>query len=294
MQLTDEQLIEEIRQRFELNQNALNDMRALTRKLEQMNEKLQESEALKSQFLSNIRNEINNPLSAIMGLAAQFFGKKCDPEACKRSARMIYAEAFNLDFQLQNVFMAAELEAGEAELSYALVDLPALVGSCVDKLTYRSTEKELDVEVRVADGLQFTSDAQKLELIVTNLLANAVEFNRVGGKITVEAALAATGALQVQVNDNGPGIAPADQEAIFDRFRQLESGTTKGHRGHGLGLSICWSLAELLGGTLDVDSQPGQGSRFALILPCPDVEVKTRAKDGNFFLFDTADDVEQF
>jgi len=294
LKLTDEQLIEEIRQRFEFKHNALNDMRALTKKLEQMNEKLQESEALKSQFLSNIRNEINNPLSAIMGLSAQFFGKKCDPEVCKTSARMIYAEAFNLDFQLQNVFMAAELEAGEAEPSYALVDIPALVGSCVDKLAYRSAEKELAIAVQVPAGLQFASDAQKFELIVINLLANAVEFTRPQGQIDVAVALGEDGALQVQIRDNGPGIAPADQEAIFDRFRQLESGTTKGHRGHGLGLSICWSLAELLGGTLDVDSQPGQGSRFALILPRPDVEVKTRAKDGNFFLFDTADDVEQF
>ena len=72
---TDEELIEEIRRRFEFNRKALDDMRAMTRKLEQVNEKLQESEALKSQFLSNIRNEINNPLSAIMGLAAQFFDR---------------------------------------------------------------------------------------------------------------------------------------------------------------------------------------------------------------------------
>ena len=97
---TDEELIEEIRRRFEFNRKALDDMRAMTRKLEQVNEKLQESEALKSQFLSNIRNEINNPLSAIMGLAAQLIDQSCDPDVCRDTIRMIYAEAFNLDAPL--------------------------------------------------------------------------------------------------------------------------------------------------------------------------------------------------
>ena len=138
---TDEELIEEIRRRFEFNQNALNDMRAMTRKLEQVNGKLQESEALKSQFLSNIRNEINNPLSAIMGLAAQFFDRSCDPEVCRKTIRMIYAEAFNLDYQLQNVFMAAELEAGDAEPAFAMVDISSVLNSCLDKLGYRISDK---------------------------------------------------------------------------------------------------------------------------------------------------------
>jgi len=70
----------------------------MPRKLEQINEKLQESEALKSQFLSNIRNEINTRLSAIMGLAAQFLDRSCDPEVCRNTLPMIYAEAFNLDY----------------------------------------------------------------------------------------------------------------------------------------------------------------------------------------------------
>ena len=106
---SDEELIEEIRQRFEFNQNALADLQALTQKLEQMNERLKESEALKSQFLSNIRNEINNPLTSIMGLSRQLITK---PDAVENTALvgpMIYMEAFNLDFQLQNIFIAAEL-----------------------------------------------------------------------------------------------------------------------------------------------------------------------------------------
>ncbi len=291
---SDEELIEEIRQRFESNHNALNDMRAMTRKLESMNEKLKDSEALKSQFLSNIRNEINNPLSAIMGLSGQFFDQDCDPVVCRKTIRMIYAEAFNLDFQLQNVFMAAELEAGEAEISYAMVEIDSILTGCIDKLAYRISEKEIEITQSVPEDLIFPSDAQKFEAVLINLLANAVEFNHNGGRINVDIEETRSG-LTVTVIDNGPGINPVDQDVIFDRFKQLDVGTTKGHRGHGLGLSICWSLAELLGGTLDLDSQPGNGCRFVLSLPRPDVEVAVHAKDGNFFLFDESDDeVETF
>ncbi len=291
---SDEELIEEIRQRFESNHNALNDMRAMTYKLESMNEKLQNSEALKSQFLSNIRNEINNPLSAIMGLSGQCLDQGCDPEVCRKNLRMIYAEAFNLDYQLQNVFMAAELEAGEAEISYAMVEIDSILAGCIDKLAYRIAEKEIEISQSIPDDLIFPSDAQKFETILINLLANAVEFNHNGGTIHVDIEENRSG-LIVTVIDNGPGINPVDQEIIFDRFRQLDAGATKGHRGHGLGLSICWSLAELLSGTLDLDSQPGRGSRFVLSLSRPDVDVAVHAKDGNFFLFDETDeDVETF
>lgn len=292
--LTDEELIDEIRRRFEFNQNALNDMRAMTRKLELMNEKLQDSEALKSQFLSNIRNEINNPLSVIMGLSAEFFTGGCDPEVCQRSIRMIHAEAFNLDCQLQNVFMAAELEAGEAEPAYAMVEIGNVLNGCIDKLACRIADKQIKVEKELPDDLIFPTDAKKLENILINLMANAVEFNQNGGTISILIDEDRSG-LSVTVKDDGPGIARADQEVIFDRFKQLEAGTTKAHRGHGLGLSICWSLAELLNGTLDLDSQPGQGSRFVLLLPRPDVDVVVHASESNFFLFDETDDeVETF
>jgi signal transduction histidine kinase len=269
-------------------------MRAMTRKLEQVNEKLQESEALKSQFLSNIRNEINNPLSAIMGLAAQFFDRSCDPEICRKTIRMIYAEAFNLDYQLQNVFMAAELEAGDTEPAFAMVEIGSVLNSCLDKLGYRISDKELSVSKQTPEDLIFPTDAQKIEIILLNLLGNAVEFTDPGGLITLEVEENKQG-LIVSVTDNGPGVSAADQEVIFDRFRQLEAGATKGHRGHGLGLSICWALAELLGGTLGLDSQPGYGSRFVLTLPRPDVETVVHAAEGNFFIFDdTEGEIETF
>lgn len=291
--LSDQELIEEIRQRFEFNHNALEDMRAMTRKLEVINEKLKDSESLKSQFLSNIRNEINNPLSAIMGLASQFLSRTCDPELSRSNARMIYSEAFNLDFQLQNVFMAAELEAGEAEPAYAMLEVAAVVDGCLEKLAYRAEEKKVSIRCALPDNLTFATDPKMFEIILINLLANGVEFNHQGGEVRIEIE-ERPDSLYVAVSDNGPGIAPTDREVIFDRFRQLESGSTKGHRGHGLGLSICWSLAELLQGTLDFDSRPPHGCRFVLSLPRPTANVLNYAKDANFFLFEPDEETQQF
>jgi signal transduction histidine kinase len=205
---------------------------------------------------------------------------------------MIYAEAFNLDYQLQNVFMAAELEAGETEPAIAMVEVGSVLESCLDKLSYRIKDKDLSVSKVLPEDLVFPTDAQKFEIILLNLLGNAAEFTGRNGTLSVEIEENRTG-LMVTVKDNGPGISPVDQEIIFDRFRQLEAGMTKGHRGHGLGLSICWSLAELLSGTIDLDSQPGKGSRFVLTLPRPDVETVVHASEGNFFIFDEIDAVDE-
>jgi len=292
--MTDLELIEEIRQRFEFNRNALQEMRVLTQKLEQMNEKLQESEAVKSHFLSNIRNEIINPLSAIMGLSSPGSSGNVSLSAWQKSAAMIYREAFHLDFQLQNIFMAAELEAGEAEPYFSKADLTAILTSCREKMSYYIEEKNLDFELIAPEHAVAVVDANKFELIVLNLLSNAFEFNEQQGKVTLTVQVGPETGLKLTVEDTGPGINPADQEVVFDRFRQLEVGTTKTHRGHGLGLSLCRALAELFGGSLTLESEPSRGTTVTVLLPNSDQYVETVATEGNAFLFESSDDAEVF
>jgi len=288
--LTDEELIEDLRDRFAFNQAALKDLREMTRKLEEMNARLQESEALKGHFLSNIRNEINNPLTSIMGLSSQCMQGSTDPERFANVARMIYEEAFHLDFQLQNIFMAAELEAGEAEPAYARVDVQTIIDRVVETVDYQINEKRLQMVVESAGALAFPTDARMLRLVLINLLANAVEFSSEAGTVRLTAKIIGD-ALRIEVIDQGIGIDPADQAAVFDRFRQLDTGTTKIHRGHGLGLSIVKSLVDLLGGELTLDSRRGAGCHFTLMLPPPKEVVQDVAQEGNLFFFD---DAEQF
>ena len=288
--LTDDELIAELKERFAFNVKALDDLREMTCKLEEMNTKLQESEAVKGHFLSNIRNEINNPLTSIMGLSTQFMSKQCDPKRCADISRMIYLEAFHLDFQLQNIFMAAELEAGEAEPAYSRVDIMTIVDRVVDAFDYQISEKGIDVKIDMPTDLVFATDARMLKLVLSNLLSNASEFCDEQGEISIKAN-AGENCLHIELRDNGVGIDPADQQAVFDRFHQLDAGTTKSHRGHGLGLSIVSTLVELLGGELSLESQIGEGCCFHIDLPETSHPVQDSAQAGNLFIFD---DVEEF
>jgi len=286
--LTDQELIEELKSRFEMNRQALHDLQALTGQLEKMNRRLQESEAMKSHFLSNIRNEINNPLTAIMGLSRHFKGGGSEPAKVAEVGGMIFSEAFDLDFQLRNIFIAAELEAGERSPDFSRVDIVSLTASSVDMLAHQLEKKSIRLLQRCGDGspLLFTTDAQLLQIVLVNLLVNAIEYSHEGGEVTITAAAAGSG-LKIVVSDSGAGIAPADHEIIFDRFRQKESGATKSHRGHGLGLSIIKAVVELLSGEVSLRSDLGQGAEFALFIPEPSLTspVEVTAQDGNFFLF---------
>ena len=288
--LTDDELIKELEERFSFNQKALDDLQKMAKKLEMMNAKLQESEALKSHFLSNIRNEINNPLTSIMGLSHQCLCSPGESERCSSIARMIYHEAFTLDFQLQNIFVAAELEAGEADPAFANVDVSTIIDRVVEAHEFQINEKKMSVKADREKPLPFSTDARMVRLVLTNLLGNAIEFGNEGSHVDVSAE-AAEGTLTLVVQDDGKGIPKENQDSIFDRFRQLDTGTTKNHRGHGLGLSIVRSLVEMLGGELELDSDTDRGCKVVITLPEPDAEVQDSAQEGNMFIFD---DAEQF
>jgi len=122
--LSDRELLNALQDRLNEDRRAMTDLDAVTRKLEEVNGKLQKSEELKSRFLSNIRNEINNPLTAIIGLAEQIVDNP-EPDSARQFATMIYAEAHRLDFQLQNILITAELEAGAALPEWRAVDVSA-------------------------------------------------------------------------------------------------------------------------------------------------------------------------
>ena len=286
---TNDDLFAELKFRFDLNRSALSELQTVSQELESLNRKLQASEAMKGHFLSNIRNEINNPLTSISGLARHLMTGRCAPEQVPEIAGMIYSEAFDLDFQLRNIFVAAELEAGEAQPEFCNVEMESLLKNTVELLKRHLALKEINIVETVTASTSsplFVSDAQMLQVMLINLLMNAIEFSPVGGTVRVEMQISPTG-LQISVADHGSGIDPDDQKKIFDRFVQMESGTTRTHRGHGLGLSITRALVELLGGEVTVVSARGAGAKFNLAIPAPQLAlpVSLHASDGNFFLF---------
>jgi len=136
--------------------------------------------------------------------------------------------------------------------------------------------------------LRINTDAEKLQIILSNLLANAVEFSLEGGVVQVSISLDEEKGLLLSVQDHGRGIANEDLGRIFDRFVQLETGSTRCHAGHGLGLSITKTLIDLLQGTITVESSPGNGSIFTLTLPPTSIadDENCFAEGGNLFIFD--------
>ena len=290
--MDDEKLLAELKRRMEESRIAVGNLRAVTQNLEAVNEKLRQSEALKSDFLSNIRNEINNPLTSILGLAFQIADGKVAGEAAREMAATVYSEAFDLDFQLRNIFTAAELEAGEAVLAPARVDVAALVRGQLQAFGHKVRRKKLTAELFCdncpPDGsLVFTTDPEKLQKVLANLLANAIEFNGEGKRVLVRIGRS-NGTLQLSITDEGIGIPEQDRKKVFDRFAQLDSGARKRHHGHGLGLSITKALAEMLGGSVHLASEEGKGCVFTVTLAELETEqpVDVSSDAGNAFIFE--------
>ncbi|MBF0466493.1 MAG: HAMP domain-containing histidine kinase [Nitrospirae bacterium] len=302
--LTDDEFIEEIRKRFEDKEKALSDIRMMTKKLEEVNARLQESEALKSNFLSNIKNELNNPMTAIMGLSAQLSENALTLDCADIAsiAALIHEESFVMDFQLKNIFMAAELESGETTLTHVMVDMVSLISSIIDSFSKMAAKKGVTIsfspvfaqETEVnANEFFFVTDSEKLQLIMTNLISNAIEFSKEGGTVEIKLSKA-DGLLHIVVKDYGIGISNKNLRAIFDRFVQVDFGLMKAHKGHGLGLSIVRTLVDLINGKITVDSEIDKWTEFTLTLQELEgqVDMDSFSSEGNDFLFD--DDEQQF
>lgn len=294
--LTDSELIQELNKRFKENEEALNALRVMTKKLEKLNRKLQEAESLKSNFLSNIRNEINNPLTSIICMSKELAGETLDSETVSSIAGMIHSEAFNLDSQLRNIFAAAEFEAGEAALSISKVDMDMLINSTIELLDHKADKKRIKVNYmsldESGDETYFNTDSEKVQIVIFNLLGNAIEYSHEEGQVELKA-WRHEGHMNISVKDHGMGMDVPDQEIIFDRFRQLDTGAAKSHSGHGLGLSIIKAAIELLYGTVSIECVKDKGCVFTISIPEAESEMEayTISNDGNEFIFEG---VEEF
>lgn len=292
MNHSDEELIQELSNRFAQSRKAFSDLSVVNRKLLEMNERLERSESLKSNFLSNIRNEINNPLNAILGLAGQLAVIASANEDVIALSSLIGAEAAQLDFQLRNIFMAAELEAGELNPHCVKVHIASALRDQVDNFLHAATKKNVTLELLLPENNDENAvvvvDLEKFNIIISNLLSNAIEYSFDGGTVEIIPLVAGDGSLQISVRDHGLGIAADDQQRIFDRFVQLDSGTTRSHLGHGLGLSITKALVDLLQGSIRLTSTSGEGSLFTVNIPPCSVsgDEDSFSEAGNLFIFD--------
>lgn len=291
MKTTDKELIEELEKRFLQKEKSLKELKQLTYELKLVNKKLEESEALKSHFISNITNEILNPFASILGLSRSILSvKKEDWKKVISMVALIHSEAFNLDFQLKNIFVAAKIEAGEVFPEILKVNINSLINSVID--TYKHIGKKKKIEFEYTDNFTkvhkseyYKTDAEKLKQILINILSNAVKFSLDEGiiKIITEKQ---NDHLVVTIQDFGTGISEENQRIIFDRFKRLDSGINSLNRGHGLGLSVNKALLDLLEGKIEIKSKRGEGATFKIHIPESKEDVSGFSTDGNEFLFD--------
>jgi signal transduction histidine kinase len=283
-----QELADRLNQDFELRYRA--QLSGLENEIQQLGARLRESESCKSNFVSNIRNEINNPLASIIGLAASIHGLSVE-EKVKRMGKLVYHQACTLEFQMRNIIIAAELEVGEMELCVSSVNMVGLMESATSNLKYKVEEQQVDIRLEIEDHLRFVTDAQMLETICINLLANAIEYSGPNKFIIVGVKKISEG-LQIAITDFGYGIDPEVQSKLFQRFKPGERGVNKMHGGHGLGLSIVKELVFLLGGTIELQSIVNNGTTVCVKIPeLSSKNVDSHSDAGNELLF-TSD--EQF
>lgn len=290
--LTDQELIDELQKRFEENNKTIQELKDLTEELKIVNKKLEESEALKSHFISNITNEIINPFTSILGLSRNILAvKKENWKKVISMVALIHSEAFNLDFQLRNIFLAAKIEAGEIYPEILNVDLKSLVKSIIDAFRIESKKKNLDLDFQFdikpekGNVFYFKTDPEKVKLAFANLISNAIKFSYDNNNINIKVWKAGE-TVHMLVQDFGTGISEANQKIIFDRFKRLDSGINSLNRGHGLGLSINKAVIDLLQGKIEIKSEINKGATFTISIPEAKTNIAGFSADGNEFLFD--------
>lgn len=291
--LSDRELINELKKRFEENKQSVKQPKELNNKLKIVNKKLEESEALKSHFISNISNEIVNPFTSIITLSKSILSvKKEDWKKVISMVALIHSEAFNLDYQLRNIFMAAKIEAGEINPEAVKTDLDATIQSIIDTFRIESLKKELKINYSFNSekaNNHFVTDPEKLKIIIGNVLGNAIKFSFGKSNVNIDCLLKDDIAT-VRIIDFGPGISEENQHIIFDRFKRLDSGINSLNRGHGLGLSVSKALIDMLNGSIEIESEENKGAKFIIQIPEIQSHSEVSSQSGDDFLFDDFDE----
>jgi signal transduction histidine kinase len=233
----------------------------LSARFGEMTAKLAESEQLSRHFLMSVSHELRTPLTAIRGhVAALREGVLDDEGSRRRSLEVIAEEALRLERLVGDVLDLAKLDARRFALLREEVDMQALCERAYATFAEEARARGVEYELELGEGAVLVTDGDRVLQIVSNLLANALHWTPEGGRVDL-ALGGQDGEVTVAVADSGPGIEPQERERIFRPFWSGDGGGT------GIGLTIARELAFALGGRLDLESQPGRGSRFVLVLP---------------------------
>lgn len=261
------------------------DLKKAKDELEDYSRKLQMSSQYKTDFLANMSHELRTPLNSILILSQMLMENddEMDSSEVKESASVVYTAGSDLLRLIDDILDLSKIEAGKIEIltdEVNVTEIPQMMKNMFDPV---ASKKNLSFEVVTAANVPsvITTDGHRLQQIWKNLLSNAFKFTE-QGSVTVNIELAEPEkveklwpgldmeeqVLAISVKDTGIGIAQEKQQIIFEAFQQVDGTTNRQYGGTGLGLSICREFTRLLGGVIQVESEPEKGSTFILYIPC--------------------------
>jgi len=217
-------------------------------------------------FVADASHELRTPLTVIQGELENLAGDARLPQALRDRAGSTLEEVERLGKIVQKLFALSRLDAGEAQSEWVRLDIGALAGATSDQMLLLAEDKKIRVTRETDSPVFVMGDRARLKQVVVNLLDNAVTYTPPGGSVHIRAA-AAGGHAVLEIADTGVGIPQESVPLVFERFYRVDRDRSAGEGGAGLGLSIVRSICAAHGGRVEVNSVPGSGSRFRVILP---------------------------
>jgi signal transduction histidine kinase len=275
-----EKMVEMNLKLYDSNENLESEVEKRTKEILIALKKAEESDRLKTAFLHNISHEIRTPMNSIVGFSELLNDPDLLPEICQQYTNIIVKSSNHLLSIINDIISIATIDSGQEKIIEAEFHLNSTLQLIHEQFFLQA--KKLDVDLNLLPSFSegednIVSDETKLVQILSNLIGNALKFTKKGhinfGYNVVETTHALS--LQFFVKDTGIGIPPEMQEDIFQRFRQVESATTRQFEGSGLGLSISKAYVELLGGKIWLNSELGKGSTFYFTIPVKRGEKNT-------------------
>jgi signal transduction histidine kinase len=250
---------------FEL---AFSGVREANDRLRQANTELERADALKNQFLAHMSHELRTPLNSILGFSDLLLTGPSGhlDERQKRYVNHISAGGRQLLKLVNEILDLSKIRAGLLELAIDSVQIAPAVEQCVGQIRPLAETEQIAIGVDVEADLVAAADSHRLQQVLLNLLSNAIKFTPERGSVWVRA-WRTGGHVAIAVSDNGVGIAVEEQARVFEEFTQVEIDGIAPRQGTGLGLAVSRRLVDLMEGKLTLQSEPGRGSTFTVLLP---------------------------